>query len=107
MATLTPGYVTATRPSADGSPLELTLCAAHYNPPGCLACDPAPATLTRRRAYDMGARSSRTLSDWDDALARFTRKHCAHRPDTMCALERAWCDGWDDAQEGNRNRRPA
>lgn len=63
-------------------------------------------TITLRQAYDKGRVSQRTLSDWDVAEARFSTKYCAHAVDQWCSLETAWADGWDDAQEGNRNRQP-
>lgn len=59
------------------------------------ATDPAMVA-----AYDRGRRSQRSQSDWDDALVRFSRKHCApHSALVMCDLEHAWASGWSDGQE--------
>lgn len=63
--------------------------------------------LTLREAYDKGYRSSLTNVDWDDALLRFTRKFCQHHPADMCIFEHAWCDGFDDAHDQIKKRRPA
>jgi hypothetical protein len=64
-------------------------------------------TLSLREGYDRGGRSQRTQTDWDDALIRFSNKYCTHSDgQPMCALEHAWCDGWDDAGEVNSDRRP-
>ena len=54
----------------------------------------------------MGQRSQSTQSDWDEALYRFNARYCTHPVQGFCALESAWSDGWDDAGEGNQDRRP-
>jgi hypothetical protein len=35
-----PKYETRTVISADGTPIAITLCVAHYNPVGCTGCEP-------------------------------------------------------------------
>jgi hypothetical protein len=66
------------------------------------------SAFTLRQAYDKGYRSSLTNVDWDVALERFSRKFCPpHSPVEMCNIEHAWADGFDDAHDQIKNRRPA
>jgi hypothetical protein len=63
--------------------------------------------MKTREAYRLGRAAQRRAPDWDVSLGRFSDRHCqSHVAYIMCYLESAWCDGWDDMQENNRDREP-